>query len=479
MNRARGSRSDLREEGAAEELVSIRNALAGAFAAIAVVFTMGLAASHTFVARIQVSAAEIAENSAPTISVLSEMRSSLRRLQVAVDEHLDSCAPGGECSAPKQVAGLQDELRQAWGRYRLLPTSPGEADLWPRVVSDLDQLGRALGLTFAAAHAGRLEEARRRLRDLLAPAVDQLDLDIGRIQEHDHQSAITSAARIGDLARLATTGFVAVALLTVALTILAGLLAIRLLHRYHRSLQDRADDLEQFAARVAHDLRGPLTSTSAALHSASRLSSGRAREALDRGEHGLKRLRRLVDDLLEFSRAGAADRGVTANLDEVVSDVVGDMTELAAENRVELRVETLGCAGVACSRGVLTSIVQNLVQNAITHMGPSDVRVVRVRAPAACGARRVRIEVEDSGPGLPEALGERVFEPFVRGETPAVAGSGIGLATVKRFVIAHGGRIGFRPKPGRGTLFWLEMPRARCQPAPGIRLPPAGSAASA
>jgi signal transduction histidine kinase len=460
MNRARGSRRDLRQEAATEELVSIRNALAGAFAAIALVFTVGLAASHTFVAQIRSAAADIVENSAPTISSLSAMRSVLRRIQLEVDEVVDSCTPGGECPAPAKLMALQDELRQAWSRYRALPASPGEVDLWPRVVSDLDQLGRALRVTLDTARAGRLAEARLRYRDLVAPAVDQLDADVARIQDFDEQDGVASAAKIEGLARLATAASAAVALLTIALTVLAGLLVIRLVDRYGRSVHERTDDLEQFAARVAHDLRGPLTSTSAALHSAARLSSGRAREALDRGQHGLQRVRRLVDDLLEFARAGALHKSATADLGEVVADVVEDLGELAAEHRVELRVEGVACASVACSRGVLASIVQNLVQNAIRHMGRSPVRVVHVRAPAA-GGRRVRIEVEDSGPGLPEALGERVFEPFVRGARPEVSGYGIGLATVKRFVTAHGGRIGFLPKPGRGTVFWLEMPRAR------------------
>jgi signal transduction histidine kinase len=72
----------------------------------------------------------------------------------------------------------------------------------------------------------------------------------------------------------------------------------------------------------------------------------------------------------------------------------------------------------------------------------------------------VRIEVEDSGPGIPETLGDRVFEPFVRGGGEvAGTGTGLGLATVKRFVSAHGGRVGFSATPGAGTLFWLEMPR--------------------
>jgi signal transduction histidine kinase len=437
----------------------VRYALALAFAAIAVVFTLGLAASHTFVARIRTAAAEITDNSSLSISSMSGMRGALRRLQVAVAEVVDTCDPRG-CPSADRVTALQDELRTAWNRYRLLPTFPGETDLWGAVDEGLDRTGREIATTLDSARADRRAEAAGRLRDRVTPAFDRLDAALGRIQESDYAEGDAAATRIAELARLATGASVAVAVLTIALTVLAAWLAIGLVQRYERSLRDRADDLELFAGRVAHDLRGPLTSMAAALQQAQRLSSGPTREAVNRGQRGLDRVRELVEDLLDFARAGALGaHGAATDVTEVVDDVVGYLKELAAENRVEVRVEDRPHEHVACSRGVLTSIVQNLLQNAITHMRASEIRVVRVRVPPAAGARRIRIEVEDTGPGIPEPLGDAVFEPFVRGAAPGALGHGIGLATVKRFVNAHGGRVGFRPTSGRGTVFWLEMPR--------------------
>jgi len=150
----------------------------------------------------------------------------------------------------------------------------------------------------------------------------------------------------------------------------------------------------------------------------------------------------------------------------VVEDVVDELRDLAYAQRIELLVEGAEHEQVACSPGVLESILQNLVRNAIVYIADSPVRVVRVRTARRDGRVPVRIEVEDSGPGIPEGLGDKVFEPFVRGDG-TVAGYGLGLATVKRFVSAHGGRIGFSATPGAGTLFWLELPRPR--PLPGVR----------
>jgi signal transduction histidine kinase len=390
---------------------------------------------------------------------MSAMRSTLRRLQVALDEELDACDPAG-CPPTDRVLALQEELRTRWNRYRLLPTFPGEVRLWPEVDEALDRAGQAIATTLELARAGRIDDAEARERDQITPVFDRIDAALARIQDSDYADGLAAAARIEELARVATVASAAVVLLTVALTVLAAFLAIRLVQRYERSLRERAEDLEQFAGRVAHDLRGPLVATHAALQQVRRLTSGSAREALLRGQRGLDRVRQLVEDLLEFARAGALGaQGTATDVHEVVDDVVGYLGPLAEENHVELRVERLPRESVACSRGVLTSIVQNLLQNAITHMGASEVRVVRVRVPPASGPRRVRIEVEDTGPGIPDALGEGVFEPYARAAAPGVPGHGIGLATVRRFVSAHGGRIGFRPTNGRGTIFWLEMPR--------------------
>jgi signal transduction histidine kinase len=168
-----------------------------------------------------------------------------------------------------------------------------------------------------------------------------------------------------------------------------------------------------------------------------------------------------VDDLLEFARAAAMEpRGASADLREVVDEVVDELGAVAREHGVELRVDAVEHERVACSPGVLGSIVGNLVRNAITHMGESATRVVRVRTVPAGERAPVRLEVDDTGPGIPPELGERVFEPFVRGDDPG-AGAGLGLATVQRFVRAHGGEIGFFGDAGRGTTFWLELPRSR------------------
>jgi signal transduction histidine kinase len=429
-----------------------------AFAAVAIAFTIGLAAAHTFDNQIRSAAADLTGNASPSISLVSSMRSALRQLQVVLSEHLAACEAGRCGPPPARIRELQSELRTTWEAYRLLPFFPGETDLWPPVDADLDRLWEGIAV---ALHAAAEEPAGdERSGGDLPGMFDRLDGGLARIVDWDHDHELTVAARIDRLARLSTVASVIVDLAVIALTVLAAALALRLVRRYERALRERSDDLEHFAARVAHDVKGPLAATGVAIHAARRLAPGAA-GPLDRGERGVRRVQRLVDDLLEFARAGGArDGGAAADVPAVIDDVLGELREMAAERRVEVQLEAAAPGRVACSAGVLTSIVENLVRNAIVHMGESTVRVVRVRALPAGGAGPVRIEVEDSGPGVPDALGDRIFEPFVRGAAVGVEGSGLGLATVKRFVNAHGGRIGYRSANGQGTLFWLELPRS-------------------
>src|SRR5205085_1152559 len=128
----------------------------------------------------------------------------------------------------------------------------------------------------------------------------------------------------------------------------------------------------------------------------------------------------------------------------------------AEERNIEVRIDPFPLCSVRCSQGVLTSLVSNLVRNAIKYMGNSEVR--RISVQVTDSGDRWRLSVQDTGPGVPLEKKSILFEPYVRAESKQ-PGIGLGLATVKRLAEAHGGHVGVEASPGSGSTFWFELPK--------------------
>ena len=263
--------------------------------------------------------------------------------------------------------------------------------------------------------------------------------------------------------------------LAVALAALTAGWAVRmvvrseaLLEAHRRAAAARADEFEQFAGRVAHDILSPLAAVSLALAAVGRRTAADARlQALvARGGAGLERTRRIVDGLLGFARAGARpEPGARADVPEVLADVASAAAAMAAPLGVAVTLDPVAPCAVATTPGVLTSLVSNLVQNAVKYAAGAEGRRVVVRAAVRAGM--VQVQVEDNGPGVPLALQHRIFEPYVRAPGVTQPGMGLGLATVKRVAEAHGGRAGLRSEPGQGALFWFDLPAVATEAALG------------
>jgi signal transduction histidine kinase len=236
-------------------------------------------------------------------------------------------------------------------------------------------------------------------------------------------------------------------------------LGFRSTRRFMSVQQRRADELEAFASRVAHDVRGPLTPALFTLQMFGRefANDDRLRTMAERGTRSLRRVDQLVGDLLQFARAAAApDHDAHASLASVISGVVQDVEPQASATGIRVEVSEIPACTVACAPGVLASIVMNLVTNAIKYMPPNvEVRIVSIRT--SVDSQFARIEVVDTGAGLCESVHERIFEPYVRVDQRQ-PGLGLGLATVRRLVDAHHGTVGVQSREGMGALFWVALP---------------------
>lgn len=170
----------------------------------------------------------------------------------------------------------------------------------------------------------------------------------------------------------------------------------------------------------------------------------------------------MLDGLLAFARAGAQPApGASSNVREVIESSLEDLQLAASAARVDLRCEPLPECTAFCDPSILELLVSNLVQNAIKYIGEGPQRKVTLRA-RDVGAF-VRVEVEDTGIGVPSELRRVIFDPFVRGSFKS-SGVGLGLATVKKICDTHGGRVGVEPVHPGGSLFWFELPKSVREP---------------
>lgn len=229
-------------------------------------------------------------------------------------------------------------------------------------------------------------------------------------------------------------------------------------------LAQRNDELQRFTYAVSHDLRSPLVTVKGFLGAveaaAARGETGRVREDVARIRAAADRMDRLLRELLELSRVG---RLANAPEDVPFAELVGEARAVVS-GRLEQRGARLQVAAdlptVRGDRRRLAEVLQNLVDNAVKFMGDQPEPRIEV------GARRDGDEtvffVRDNGIGIEPRHQERVFGLFERLD-PAIEGTGVGLALVKRIVEVHGGRIWIESEgAGRGTTFCFTLaPPAR------------------
>ena len=234
-----------------------------------------------------------------------------------------------------------------------------------------------------------------------------------------------------------------------------------LMHR----LSESATRERNFIADAAHELRTPIAAIRInveALQAQHRLTEHQG-ELLSGVLRSIDRATRLVGQLLRLMRSSAdSDAGPseTRALDELLQDRLATLSGLAQARGVELElVTTERDLRVLGAREGLTSMVDNLVENATKYSPPARVVTVRL----AREANQAVLTVSDQGPGIDAALRDRVFDRFFRTPDQTQTGSGLGLAIVRSVVEKHGGQIalGVNPGDGGGLQVTVRLPLAQ------------------
>ncbi len=239
-------------------------------------------------------------------------------------------------------------------------------------------------------------------------------------------------------------------------------LASRRLDEANARLGTSNGRLAHFAGQMSHDLKNPLTSVSLSLESLElEVTDPYQVDMVARARRGVDRMTGMIDDLREFATEGV-DPG-----DDLVD--LGAELELALDD-LSARVprECVVSGELPRARGdaaQLRSVLMNLVDNAAKFAVDGERPAIEVDAQPLAGHHR--IEVRDRGKGVPPEKRERIFAPLARLDK-TIEGSGLGLATARRTIEAHGGTVGVEARDGGGSVFWFELP--------AVDVPSAGAA---
>lgn len=302
------------------------------------------------------------------------------------------------------------------------------------------------------------------LRRWITDPLTRLAEDARRVADGDldHRVGVAGPAEVGQVA-----GDVEQMRSRLASLVAEATVAKAEVESSHQLLQEQAEDLrrsnrdlEQFAYVASHDLQEPLRKIASFTQLLAKRYEGQLDERADQYIHfavdGAKRMQRLINDLLSFSRVGriggeVGDVDMGAALDQVRSDLEQVIEETGAQ------VDAGDLPVVRGEGPLLVQLLQNLVGNALKFRHPD--RVPHVRITAVREGECWEFACEDNGIGIDAQYADRVFVIFQRLHPKDVyEGTGIGLALCKKIVEYHGGHIWIDTSVGEGTRIRWSLP---------------------
>jgi PAS domain S-box-containing protein len=221
-----------------------------------------------------------------------------------------------------------------------------------------------------------------------------------------------------------------------------------------------------FVSTVSHELRTPLTSISGSLGllqaGALGILPDKAAAMVDIAHKNCGRLVRMINDILDIGRIESGQLALhpaPVSIADLLRQTLEANAAYADSHQVRLRLEEIPTDDwVMADPDRLTHVLTNLLANAAKFSASGAEVQVRVRS----DEQRVRIEVQDFGPGIPDDFQGRIFQKFAQADASATRrfeGTGLGLSIARNLIEAMGGTIGYVTDPGRGTTFHVVLPR--------------------
>ena len=401
------------------------------------------------------------ENAMKSIELVHRMRADIYRQQRFVDAHVSATDAATMVKAEAQIAEIESDFAVASSAYQPLVSCPGEAAAWQRLKEDVAAIQKPLAGTLALSRENRDAEARAALGGVEG-RLAAIGIDVDDLVRINDSEAQRSAARVRTLQNTLIAIFLGLQLVVVVLILGIGFWGARLvrqredeIHRYAVTLEMRNRDLDAFAGRVAHDLRGPLST----INTTASVLAKRLPAELTTGavlQRGVARMETIIEDLLALSRIGeSAARGGVGDPALVVGQVRDDLAPRLESDGVTWHA-AVEPVKVRCAEGLLRQAVFNLADNAIKYRRPEVQTKIEVLGQTV--GKEYELRVSDNGVGMSYDEARQAFDPFFRAQrVREQTGTGLGLSIVKRVIEASGGAVTVESQLGQGTTFVIRL----------------------
>jgi signal transduction histidine kinase len=366
--------------------------------------------------------AALVDDSLQSVALADDLRYQAYRLSRA---HQD----------PHALAQIIAQIEIDAAAYDPIANNDGEREAWNKLRDQLDRLSRGQAV------------------------VTDIEASIANIIQINRREAAGFVSQIHEIHRNGIWVDVVAGVITAVVAVLIGIVLVRVIRRQRdltrlhlASLDDRARELEAFAARVSHDLKGPLAPIALAADVLSRHTAKEVTDPAARIHRGVDRMVALIDDLLALSVSGRPPPG-KAPIGPVVRELLDELEPQLDGVEVEVSVDNVTAA---CSPNVLSQMLRNLISNSSKYRSPERSLALHIDAHRA--GDTVEIEIADNGIGMDDDAARRAFEPFFRARGTRVAGHGLGLAIVKRTVDSLGGECSLTSARDHGTQVKIRLP---------------------
>lgn len=217
---------------------------------------------------------------------------------------------------------------------------------------------------------------------------------------------------------------------------------------------ERLATIGQMASSIIHDLRNPLATmtTAAEVLKNDSLTAERRHTMLATQLRAAERMSGMLTEILEFSRGDYRLHRQVQPLSDIVQHVTQELGPQIARLKIQLTADLPAALHVDADAERLARVFENLLLNSLQALPEGGAIAMRARAHNGLA----QVDFQDNGPGIPAAIRERVFEPFI--SQGKQGGTGLGLAIARGIVVAHGGTIRLENHDGAGAHFRIELP---------------------